>query len=342
MVSSRLTLAIALLLTAACASTNDVVLGDAGEGAKGDGTKGGGGSVADSAGGAPDDSGVGANGGPDGATAAGDSGGNDGGAARPGDASADACATALFCENFESYTAGKAPGGPWKISTSLGAVAVATDQRFDGQNSAKFTTQAGSAFKTAHIQLDAASVFPVPGNMVFGRMMSRLESAPDQSVHWTFIEGDGLVPGQSYHALYRYGGQQPVTADGGFVGSQLMANYDTPDSYSQPKVGPSSDCWNHAKGTVIPVGRWACVEWQFDGPNNTMRFWLDGAPVDSLTVVDKGQGCVNQPATFPWTAPSFASLELGWESYQMDVARTLYLDDIVIATERVGCPAPPP
>jgi hypothetical protein len=255
-----------------------------------------------------------------------------------GDAGAppDPCAAARFCETFESYTTGNAPSGSWKVETNLGAVSVVTDQHFGGQKSARFTTQASSGGKTAYVRLDAASVFPVPGNAYYGRMMARLESAPDQSVHWTFIQGGGVVPGQSYHALYRYGGQQPVTDGGAFVGSQLMANYDTPDSYSG--TGPSSDCWNHSKGTVMPVGRWACVEWQFDGPNDTMRFWLDGAPVDALTVTGVGQGCVHQPKTFPWTAPTFASVELGWESYQADSARTLYLDDIVVATARVGCP----
>jgi hypothetical protein len=76
--------------------------------------------------------------------------------------------------------------------------------------------------------------------MFYGRMMFRLESAPTASVHWTIIEGSGLVPvdGQSYHALYRYGGQQPVMNGTTFVGSQLMANYETPDSYSG--TGPSS------------------------------------------------------------------------------------------------------
>jgi hypothetical protein len=89
---------------------------------------------------------------------------------------------------------------------------------------------------------------------------------------------------------------------------------------------------------VAPVGRWACVEWEFDGPNNAMHFWLDGQPIDSLTVMGTGQGCVHQPQTFTWAAPDFSTLELGWESYQGDDARTLYLDDIVIATARVGCP----
>ena len=84
------------------------------------------------------------------------------------------------------------------------------------------------------------------------------------------------MPGQSYHALYRYGGQLPSRSGTTFVGSQLMANYDTPDSYPSAD-GPRSDCWQHANRSVVPVGKWSCVEWQFDGPNNTMRIWLDGA-----------------------------------------------------------------
>jgi hypothetical protein len=185
-------------------------------------------------------------------------------------------------------------------------------------------------------------VFPVPGNAYYGRMMFRLDSAPEAAnpaVHWTFIQSTGTVMGQTYRAQYRYGGQHPVTMAGSFVGNQLMANYDTPDSYSGN--GPSSDCWHHANRKVVPVGRWACAEWQFDGPNNTMRFWLDGQALDDLTVMGRGQGCVHQPATYQWTAPNFANLEIGWESYQNDMARTLYIDDVVIHTRRVGCPAAP-
>jgi len=123
-----------------------------------------------------------------------------------------------------------------------------------------------------------------------------------------------------------------------FVGSQLMANYETPDSYGSNPIGPGSDCWKHANKVVVPVGTWTCVEWQFDGPNNQMHLWLDGAAVDSLTVSGVGDGCVNQPATYPWTAPSFDHIDLGWESYQADAARTAWVDDVVLSKTRVGCP----
>jgi len=221
--------------------------------------------------------------------------------------------------------------------SSGSTAAVDMAQARSGTKSVKFVAAAASGSKTAYIRLASTamkSIFPVTPNVVYGRMMFRLEAAPTGDVHWTFLEGYGLVPGQSYHALYRYGGQHPVMNGGTFVGSQLMANYETPDSYSG--TGPKSDCWAHANKVVIPEGKWSCAEWQFDGPNNTMRFWLDGAPVDTLTVVGAGQGCGT--ATAVWTAPTFERFDLGWESYQQDTARTIWIDDVVVSKTKIGCP----
>jgi hypothetical protein len=239
----------------------------------------------------------------------------------------------LFCETFESYATGAPPAGDWNDQTNRGAVTVETSQHHGGQKSARFTTESHTGFKSAFISLVGAPVFPVQGNAFFGRMMTWLESAPEQSVHWTFIQGGGVVPGETYRSLYRYGGQHPVTIGGNFAGTQLMANYETPG-------GPGSDCWDHADNVILPTVRWACVEWQFDGPSNTMRFWLDGVAVDSLTVQGTGEGCVTPPSDQTWRAPAFDILDLGWESYQGDSARTLYIDDVVLSTSRVGCPTP--
>jgi len=263
-----------------------------------------------------------------------------GGATGSGGSGADPCTTALFCDDFESYTAGNAPGGNWTRQVSSGSTAaVDTTQARSGTKSVKFVAASGSGSKTAYIRVASTSmknIFPVTPNVVYGRMMFRLEAAPTGDVHWTILQGSGLVPNQTYHALYRYGGQHPVMNGSTFVGSQWMANYETPDSYGGN--GPSSDCWSHSSKVVVPVAKWSCVEWQFDGPNNTMRLWLDGAAVPSLTVSGVGQGCVNQPATFVWTAPTFDRLDLGWESYQADDARTVYIDDVVISATKVGCP----
>jgi hypothetical protein len=241
------------------------------------------------------------------------------------------CASALFCDDFESYETGQPPGTPWTRATNNGAVAVDEAQHVSGSKAVKFTTTGTSSSKTAYIRLQNAPVFPVANNTFYGRMLFYLEAAPTASVHWTFIQGGGLIEGESYRALYRYGGQQPV---GG--GNQLMANYETPDSYAG--TGPSTDCWHHANGKTVPVGVWSCAEWKFDGANDELRFWLDGVALDDLTVTGTGQGCVNQGADYRWTAPEFSMLELGWESYQTDSDRTLYIDDVVISTTPIGCP----
>lgn len=281
-----------------------------------------------------------ANGG-DGAAAAG-SGGTSaggttggGGAGATGGAPSDPCATALFCDDFESYS-GKL-GGPWTTRANSGAVALDTSMHVSGKQSVKFTTQAASSV-TAYMRFQDTSLLPTSDNVLYGRMLFRLESAPTASVHWTIIQGFGLVPGQTYHAEYRYGGQMPITQGSTFVGSQMMANYDTPDWYSD-KSTPGSDCWHHSNARVIPVGTWTCIEWKFDGANNGMQLWLDGVAADDLTIAGHGDGCVNAASDFTWTAPSFTAIDLGWESYQTDDARTAYIDDVALSTTRIGCPA---
>jgi hypothetical protein len=247
---------------------------------------------------------------------------------------------AAFREDFEGYQNEQVQGAAWTVETSPGAtVAVDTSQARSGIRSVRLQTPKGSGTKTAFIRLAKAGGLPTAGNALFGRMMFRLESAPDATdpaVHWTFIQAGGVVADQGYRAVYRYGGQHPVRDGTTFVGNQLMANYETPDWYDG--TGPGSDCWHHAERVVVPVGRWVCVEWQMDGPVDSMRFWLDGAAVESLTVSGTGQGCVNQPSDYRWTAPVFEQVDLGWQSYQPDAARTIWIDDVAISSTRIGCP----
>jgi hypothetical protein len=265
---------------------------------------------------------------------AGNSAGTSGATGGSAGTGANPCDTALFCDDFESYTS--APNGKWALRTTSGAIAVDQAEHVSGSQSVKFTTQAGSK-ATALMRISDASIFPVPGNVLYGRMMFRVESEPTQSVHWTMIAGLGLVPGQTYHSEYRYGGQMPITQNNTFAGSQLMANYETPDWYAD-KTTPGSDCWHHSSARVLPAAKWTCVEWKFDGAANGMQMWLDGVAADDLTILGHGDGCVNAANDFTWTAPTFASIDLGWESYQQDDARTAYIDDVVLSTTKIGCP----
>jgi hypothetical protein len=153
-----------------------------------------------------------------------------------------------------------------------------------------------------------------------------LESAPTE-VHWTMIQGEGLAADGSHNALYRYGGQHDT--------GRLMANYET--------TKLSTDCYKHAQKTVMPTGKWACAEWHFVVATNEMQFWLDGSEVTDLHVIDRGEGCGGNDLNGEWLAPpAFQSVYLGWEQYQPwanDIR--VWVDDVVISNDRVGCPAPP-
>lgn len=247
------------------------------------------------------------------------------------------CEAALVCDDFETYKAGSPPPSPWTVSKTAGSVAVDTTRAYTGSQSVKITAPASTGYQSVMLEFTGHGL-PLSNNVVYGRMMFWLDSSPQTEVHWTFIDGYGLVPGMTYHAVERYGGQVPLTADdGGFLGSQLMASYDTPDSYND--AGPPSDCYQHAQNDeVVPVGVWSCAEWEFDGPDNTMRFWLDGQALTDLTVDGTGQGCTSQPSTFVWTAPTFTEIEMGYENYQPDDARNMWVDDVAIGPDRIGCP----
>lgn len=261
-----------------------------------------------------------------------------GGSGTGGHGGADPCATALYCDDFEGYTTGAPPSGKWQSSPSHGSAVVDTGRAKSGKNAVKISADAVSGYRSVMIALADPSLLPTASGELYGRMMFYLESAPEGTVHWTFIAGSGPVPGQGYHAIYRYGGQHPITQSGNFVGSQLMANYETPDSYESPPVGPGSDCWQHSNQDVVPTGRWACAEWRFDTGSNAMELFIDGTEIQSLAVNGVGQGCVHQNASFPWLAPSFERIAIGWESYQADEARVMWIDDVALSATRVGCP----
>jgi hypothetical protein len=248
-----------------------------------------------------------------------DSGTFDGG--RPDAGHLAACMGKRFCEDFETYAAGAAPGSPWTKATNGGTVNVDTTRVWSGTRSVKFTTDGLAATRQAEISMSSSSVFPVPGNHFFGRMMVFITAVPTQTTHWTNIESGGPVTDAGgFYAGTRYGGQF----------RHLMANYVT-------SGGPRSDC-PQPSSVVPPEGRWACWEWEFDGPNRTTRFWLDGALIPALTVVNQTAQCVYNDLNRQWLFPSYASLTVGWEHYQTSDPVEFWVDALALDTARVGCP----
>ncbi len=249
------------------------------------------------------------------------------------------CASALLCDGFEDDAVGKPPGQPWRDETGNSGASVSVDQSraFSGQRSVHVSAPAGAAYRRGYFAIHQSPVFPAAAAEMYGRAMVWLETAPVASaepVHWTFIQGEGRSANATYNSLYRYGGQHQG-------GLGLMANFET--------TPPTrSDCWQHSKST-LPVQRWACVEWHFAVASNEMQFWLDGAELTDIRVKGRASGpssgCLStEHLAGEWLAPpAFQSLYLGWERYQpTENGQDLWIDDVVVAKSRVGCPAPAP
>jgi len=225
-----------------------------------------------------------------------------------------------FCDDFERYDAGVGPRSPWSSSTNGGAISIDLTRAHSGTKSVKVTTDGQAAYRRAYFSL-SAPFFPVAGNAFYGRMWVYLTAAPAMTTHWTNISGEGMASYQntSFQAYVRYGGQAM---------KRLMANYDSGTF--------SSDCWQHSQ-TAFPEGRWACMEWHFDGPNERMEFWLDGTQLAPLTVNHMGQGCIAHALGDRWVMPNFSTLRLGWEHYQTSIPIELWVDDVALGTQKLGC-----
>jgi hypothetical protein len=244
----------------------------------------------------------------------------------------DCPAGALICDDFESYALGGNLSPNWTTQLMNGKVEIETSRPFHGAKGLRMTTTLspanepprtnGGPLRAAVLVKEGAPLFPAPANSFFGRAMIWLTKMPPGGVHFSNIEASGKLADGT---LAKYG-------QGGMY-ENLMAGYTI-----RPKTEldlPTIDCSKSAT-TGIPEKRWVCVEWQFDGTNDEMRLWFDGALQTGVEVVKQAGGCA-----VPWKAPTFDKLYLGWRHSQpspIDVE--MWLDDVVIHTSRVGCPAP--
>ena len=237
------------------------------------------------------------------------------------DAGVDAGCRARFCEDFERYDAGRAPSAPWTTSVQGGTTLIDTTRKHGGAKAVRVTNAGAVAYERAYFSIASPSFFPAPGNQFYGRAWFYVTAVPPMTTHWTNISGEGRAPdaGTNVTAYVRYGGQ---------VMKHLMANYDTSN------VG--SDCWQHST-VAMPEGTWNCYEWHFDQPNNRMELWLDGTQISALTVNGTGMGCITNGLGGKWILPQFDTLRLGWEHYQTSIPIEMWVDDVALDSQRIGC-----
>jgi hypothetical protein len=315
-----LALALALTSTLGCTSSPPARTGDTGgaggsdEGTGGKTTPTGGkaggtgGATATGGAGQPTGGSGGATGG-SGGTTSGDGGSTGGGG--PADAGADAPPSAggcagKFCDDFEKGTTGMVPGAPWMTHTeNKGALAVDEMKAWSGARSVHFTHMGAPAAMFLELRQPA---LPLPGGVVYGRLMYWLEKNPTgQYSHFEIVRGTGALAG---------GAQAQLNT--GAENGKVVVNYEP------------GDCTKYSK-VPFPEKKWTCYQWRFDTTKSDIHLWVDGVSVDDVPVAPAGGGC--------WKAPMVLdTLHIGWESYHTPMPVSMWIDDIAVGDQMIPCP----
>ncbi|MBX2813176.1 MAG: hypothetical protein KTR25_15275 [Myxococcales bacterium] len=231
---------------------------------------------------------------------------------------------------------------PGEFSIS-GDSQISDDEAYSLPNSVRFTAP-GNSYNRNYITLNISKTSL--NERFFGRMMIFIVPAPQSQDSFggdfTFVEAEGppqtdlgkLTPPENMRVLYRY----RVAAN--IRDNTLMANYDTwVDDNNDGKSDWPTNCYNHSE-IEIPRGQWTCVQWFFEKATNQLRYWLEDEEIIDLRVQDSGERCLEDTQNGLWTAPeTFERLHFGVEQYDVNaLARTVYIDDIVIADKYIMCP----
>lgn len=288
--------------------------GSGGAGAGGSGSGGSSGTGGAGAGGNGGDSGAGGQGG---GGAGGDSmpdAGQDAGPL-PSDCSGGGY---LICEDFEDTALGEVPEGWSKFGDPVG---VADDQAVSGTKSLKMSESSdwrrmqrdGSSLPTTH----------------WGRIRYRVDAdVPDPLEHSTMVSFIGDSPANDSQVWVRVVDtvKEPIEGWGG-DGNGNHYQY----LYNVQRIGVEEEFGKGGPYESKFDGEWHCVEWYISSATQAYRFFADGDEIEDMAF-ENGAG-VYENSEIPTT---FDEVHVGWVTYQGGTF-TAWIDDLAIATQRVGC-----
>jgi hypothetical protein len=222
----------------------------------------------------------------------------------------------VFCEGFEDYGDGAAPGMNVWVRQSQTLV-VGSQRVARGQRALHVPDMvSGERF------IRTTKPFPMLGNRMYGRLFVWIEKEPQEKpasvYHWTAAEASERPQGGAL-VLRAVGGLMFNVGD-----NRLLFNIETHGSGETARTDGSS--------RVMPR-RWHCFEWMLDRQGNQFRFWWNGQERPGLAWPQPGR-----TPEAKYNFPEMKAFSIGWAEYQ--VTRTpweIWLDELALHTDRVGC-----
>ncbi|WP_339073906.1 hypothetical protein [Teredinibacter turnerae] len=243
----------------------------------------------------------------------------------------------MFCESFETSSITGSYDGSSEAK-------ISTVRAYDGKH-ALHVVGAGGGYNRQFFKVPLSET-PF-AKRHFGRAMVWLSDRNAADADFTLLQLAGPATTQS-GAPEGFEVALRGRVDGRY--DHLFSNYDTyPVTDNSAGKKWSTDCWQHpafsdtkppASTYRVPKNQWFCLAWFVDVERDSLAFWLDGKPLEEITVNGKGQGCVAHSQADKWLAPSeLTYLGIGIEQYQKTAKRReLFIDDIALSQSPVPCP----
>jgi hypothetical protein len=219
-------------------------------------------------------------------------------------------------ESFEDTELGRIPGG-WSLGGYGNRTVVVTDElAARGSRSLRIDVAGGQG---AVVAMLTRSNLGELGTAHHGRVFMRIEGpGASQFVHFDAFEGSGPWQGQSNAVRWASTGTGAGTEPRNW---SWIYNVQ-PSAYGEfGSEGPRSA---HPR-----VDDWMCLEWAFDSTAQEARFWLDGAEVEYLHLMESAGARTEIPV--------FRSLAVGFQKFQSTDGFVIWIDEVAFDRERVGC-----
>jgi|GEM_PF-1960022 len=222
----------------------------------------------------------------------------------------------MLCDGFEGPAPGAA-GSEFKFELGAGSTGVVdTTKAFRGMSSVHIKTNGAQGFITETSTFTGTTA--ATNNNQWGRIWIWFETKAAPQSHDVFIRLEDTASSLESAQLHVAGGSRGQLASEIRSGSDL---YHPKIIDPVPKPLPDGTV-----GFPLAQPKWQCWEWHTMA-DNSLDFYIDGVEYTKMKVV----------AADKWPFPIFKKLYLGFMQFGTTPATELWIDEVALSSERVGC-----